>query len=73
MFWLNGKDDLRKKERPLSLLRLSPKDDRREPLSMLSLPQRVSHIEEQMLLRWAGIGFSVKRSTRVSAQYIPEG
>ena len=50
-----------------------PTDDIREPLSMLSLHQRVSHIEEQKLLSWVGIGFSVKRSTRASAQYILEG
>lgn len=32
-----------------------------------------THIEEQKLLRWAGIGFAGKRSTRVRAQYRVEG
>lgn len=72
MFWLHGKDDLRMKEWPLSVLRVSP-NDRREPLSMLSLHHRVSNIEEQKLLSWAGIGFAGKRSTRVRAQYRVEG
>lgn len=72
MFWLHGKDDLRKKEWPLSVLSVSP-NDRREPLSMLSLHHRVSHIEEQKLLSWDGTGFAIKRSTCVRAQYRVEG
>lgn len=68
MLCLYDKDDIRNKECPLSMLRLSPKDDIMEPQSTHNLHQSALHGEEQMLLRWVGIGFAARRSTCVGAQ-----